>query len=205
MFKKKNNKGFTLVELLVVIAIIGILAVVAVPALFKNIEKGKVADLESDMSAIRSAVLSYYADNSEYPMDDPTAGDATNIPNDEKSVQLKPTYAPALNDKKNAGTKALLSELEGLSFPYEGYYELTNATGDATGQTIVKSPSRLYLKMVTKDSNTNISANGIDKLAKDLGLEESATADSDGTKVFVTTGTGGDNGKQVIIIPLVNK
>ena len=45
--KKKNNKGFTLVELLVVIAIIGILAVVAVPALFKNIEKGKVAELES--------------------------------------------------------------------------------------------------------------------------------------------------------------
>ena len=67
---KKNNKGFTLVELLVVIAIIGILAVVAVPALFKNIEKGKVADLESDISAIRSAVLSYYTDNSEYPFDD---------------------------------------------------------------------------------------------------------------------------------------
>ena len=66
----KNNKGFTLVELLVVIAIIGILAVVAVPALFKNIEKGKVADLESDISAIRSAVLSYYTDNSEYPFDD---------------------------------------------------------------------------------------------------------------------------------------
>ena len=65
--KKKNNKGFTLVELLVVIAIIGILAVVAVPALFKNIEKGKVADLESDISAIRSAALSYYADTSTMP------------------------------------------------------------------------------------------------------------------------------------------
>ena len=46
--KKKNNKGFTLVELLVVIAIIGILAVVAVPSLFKNIEKGKVGELESE-------------------------------------------------------------------------------------------------------------------------------------------------------------
>src|SRR5699024_5584118 len=67
--RKKNNKGFTLVELLVVIAIIGILAVVAVPALFKNIEKGKVADLESDISAIRSAALSVYADKSEMPVD----------------------------------------------------------------------------------------------------------------------------------------
>ena len=65
--KKKNNKGFTLVELLVVIAIIGILAVVAVPALFKNIEKGKVAELESDISAIRSAALSYYAAEGTYP------------------------------------------------------------------------------------------------------------------------------------------
>ena len=51
--KKKNNKGFTLVELLVVIAIIGVLAVVAVPALFKNIEKGKIASLESDISGYR--------------------------------------------------------------------------------------------------------------------------------------------------------
>lgn len=66
---KKNNKGFTLVELLVVIAIIGILAVLAVPALFKNIEKGKIADLEADISAIRSAALSVYADTSAYPSD----------------------------------------------------------------------------------------------------------------------------------------
>lgn len=65
--KKKNNKGFTLVELLVVIAIIGILAVVAVPALFKNINKAKVADLESDYSAIKSAVLSYYAEENTVP------------------------------------------------------------------------------------------------------------------------------------------
>ncbi|WP_342792312.1 type II secretion system protein, partial [Clostridioides difficile] len=57
----KNKKGFTLVELLVVIAIIGILAIVALPALFKNIEKAKIAKLEADISAIKSASLSYYA------------------------------------------------------------------------------------------------------------------------------------------------
>ena len=62
--KNKNNKGFTLVEILVVIAIIGILAVVAVPSLFKNIEKAKIAELEADISAIKSAALSYYADTS---------------------------------------------------------------------------------------------------------------------------------------------
>jgi general secretion pathway protein G len=61
---RKDNKGFTLVELLVVIAIIGILAAVAIPTVFKNIDKSKVADLESDYNAIKTAVLSYSSDNS---------------------------------------------------------------------------------------------------------------------------------------------
>ena len=67
MKKKGNQKGFTLIELLVVIAIIGILAVVAVPALFKNINKAKVADVESDYNAFKSASLSYYTDNNTMP------------------------------------------------------------------------------------------------------------------------------------------
>ena len=62
--KKKNNKGFTLVELLVVIAIIGILAVVAVPSLMKNINKAKAADIVADYSAIKAEVISEYADSS---------------------------------------------------------------------------------------------------------------------------------------------
>lgn len=58
----KKKSGFTLVELLVVIAIISILAVVAVPSLFQNINKAKAADVVADYSAIRSAVISMYAD-----------------------------------------------------------------------------------------------------------------------------------------------
>lgn len=101
--KKKNNKGFTLVELLVVIAIIGILAVVAVPALFKNIEKGKVAELESDISAIRSAALSYYADNGTYPNETLTGTDAST-------------------------TSKLLKEIEGLSNPFDATYTVGDKT-----------------------------------------------------------------------------
>ncbi|MGL5714480.1 MAG: type II secretion system protein, partial [Paraclostridium sp.] len=86
--KKKNNKGFTLVELLVVIAIIGILAVVAVPALFSNIKKAKIADMEADYSAYKSAALSYYADENE------DAKLATSPSNLDAYMESRPTTNP---------------------------------------------------------------------------------------------------------------
>lgn len=105
--KKKNNKGFTLIELLVVIAIIGILAVVAVPALFKNIEKAKIADLESDISAIKSASLAYYSDHSTYPIGDISKG---------KDVT------------PNSSADKIVKEVENLSFPFDGTYKIDRGT-----------------------------------------------------------------------------
>lgn len=67
MNMKKGNKGFTLIELLVVLAIIGILAVVAVPALFKNINKAKMADLISDLNAMKTSATLFYAENNRLP------------------------------------------------------------------------------------------------------------------------------------------
>ena len=109
--KKKNNKGFTLVELLVVIAIIGVLAVVALPALFKNIEKSKVASLEADISALKSASMSYVASNNTYP---------TGISGEGLS-----TISGILN--------AYGDELENLSNPFDATYTLKSSnTGDLT-------------------------------------------------------------------------
>ena len=195
--KKKNNKGFTLVELLVVIAIIGILAVVAVPALFKNIEKGKVADLESDISAIKSAVLSYYTDNSEYPFDDSngsTEGGETIVLLQKNMSSIIPTDT---SDKTKEATKAINSELEGLSFPYEGTYKLTDKTGNA----IATSPETLYLTITTKGLSTTISEDGLKKLAQDLALDKGANANE--TTMAVTAASQGTG--QKIIIPLINK
>ena len=122
--RKKNNKGFTLVELLVVIAIIGILAVVAVPALFKNIEKGKVADLESDISAIRSAALSYYADTSTMP---------------EQSDIL-------------TGSDKICAEIEGLSNPFKATSYETSMDTDNPNNLIltIKMPNQISVSGMKK-------------------------------------------------------
>ena len=63
---KRGENGFTLIELLVVIAIIGILGVVALPALFKNINKAKIAKVESNYNTIKTAELNYYAENNSF-------------------------------------------------------------------------------------------------------------------------------------------
>ncbi|MDB0439259.1 pilin [Clostridioides difficile] len=92
---RKNKKGFTLVELLVVIAIIGVLAVVAVPALFSNINKAKVASVESDYSSVKSAALSYYSDTNKMP-----------ISTTEKAgLTILDTYMESLPDKADIGGK----------------------------------------------------------------------------------------------------
>ena len=142
--RKKNNKGFTLVELLVVIAIIGILAVVAVPALFKNIEKGKVADLEADISAIKSAALSVYADTSNYP-----SGTVTGT----------------------AGTAGIDKELEGLSKPFGATYNIESAQSqdaDASADGTTKALKKGDI-VLTITTTSQIGKNGISKLEQDLG------------------------------------
>ena len=69
LFKKRmsNRKGFTLVELLVVVAIIGILAAIAVPRFTDATTAAKKAKIQADLRTIDSAIMIYYAANSQYP------------------------------------------------------------------------------------------------------------------------------------------
>ena len=142
MFKKKNQKGFTLVELLVVIAIIGILAVVAVPALFKNINKAKVADLEADYNAIKSATLSYYTDNNTVP--EALTGDATTDLDDYMdSVPKKSSVGDAYEIKPSKDGSKLLLEVEGAKLTEEQIEKLINDLGE----------DKLYTKLEAADSD----------------------------------------------------
>lgn len=151
--KKKNNKGFTLVELLVVIAIIGILAVIAVPQLFKNIEKSKVSKLEADYNSISTAIVSYYADKNEYPVNSAIA-----------------TKVIADNGVKTV--TGLDGYLDEVANPFKANYSLSfisaaNAasSGDSTTPA-TQEGVQLHI------SNLKITDAGINKLKNDLGADK---------------------------------
>lgn len=64
---REKTAGFSLVELLVVIVIIGILAMIIVPQLSTSTDEAKLSTLQSDLSAMRSAVEVYRAQHNAYP------------------------------------------------------------------------------------------------------------------------------------------
>ena len=58
----RNRKGFTLVELMIVVAIIGILAAIAIPNFLQFRLKAKTSEAKSNLGAIRSTEVAYYAE-----------------------------------------------------------------------------------------------------------------------------------------------
>lgn len=86
--KTARTWGFTLIELLVVIAIIGILAGLVSVALPRALERAKIADVETDFNAIRTALTQYYTENESYP---PAYGFRTWPPNP-PAVNPPPTH-----------------------------------------------------------------------------------------------------------------
>ena len=58
----RNRKGFTLVELMIVVAIIGILAAIAIPNFLAFRLKAKTSEAKSNLGAIRSTEVAYFAE-----------------------------------------------------------------------------------------------------------------------------------------------
>ena len=64
----RNQSGFTLIEMLIVIVVLGILAMIIVPQITVSTDDAKLSTLQTNLSGIRSALETYYAQHSNtYP------------------------------------------------------------------------------------------------------------------------------------------
>lgn len=63
----RNYRAFTLIELLIVVAIIGILAAIAVPNFLNAQLRAKIARVEGDLRAMKTAIEMYRLDSNGYP------------------------------------------------------------------------------------------------------------------------------------------
>jgi prepilin-type N-terminal cleavage/methylation domain-containing protein len=60
------KKGFTLIELLLVVTILGILAAIAIPKLFPQTEKARVAEAIAILQSIRQGEQAYFLEQGVY-------------------------------------------------------------------------------------------------------------------------------------------
>ena len=65
-FKKRDERGFTLIELMIVIAIIGILAAIAIPQFSAYRQRSHNSAAQADLRNAATAQEAYYVDNSGY-------------------------------------------------------------------------------------------------------------------------------------------
>lgn len=68
-FQPKHRRGFTLPEVLVTVSIIAILSAAVVPSVIRQIDKGDMGRLASDISSIRTGVAQFVTDVRKYPGD----------------------------------------------------------------------------------------------------------------------------------------
>ena len=82
--KIRNRKGFTLVELMIVVAIIGILAAIAIPNFLQFRLKAKTSEAKSNLGAIRSTEVAYFAEWDFYVANQGPTPDGTRAGNTNK-------------------------------------------------------------------------------------------------------------------------
>ena len=66
---KNNKKGFTLTEIIAVILVIALILLVAIPAIYSHVRKGREKINESNMTALELAAREYYSENRGDKMD----------------------------------------------------------------------------------------------------------------------------------------
>jgi len=134
--------AFTLTELLVVIAIIGILAGMLLPALSAAKTAAKKAKAKSEMSSLVTAIQSYDADYSRFPV-------STTTQNTANAAGSDFTFGgTVLGTTANAEVIAILMDI-------------TNTTVTSVNANHQKNPKQVkYLNATTVDTNVTLSGVG---------------------------------------------
>lgn len=82
--RMRHQSGFTLIEAMIVVGIVAILAAVAVPSYTEYVQRAKITDATSALSAQRIKMEQYYQDNRTYVLAC-TAGTVAPKPVDNKN------------------------------------------------------------------------------------------------------------------------
>jgi general secretion pathway protein G len=92
-FRRRLERGFTLVEIMVVVVIIGILGALVVPKLIGRTGEARVAAAKVDIDSLMQALKLYKLDNQRYPTSEQGL----------QSLISKPTSGPSANGWKTGG------------------------------------------------------------------------------------------------------
>jgi len=131
-----KKRGFTLIELMIVIAIVGLLAAIALPRFANTSEKAKVAQVQGNLTNMRTSIAMFFVRTGDYPQFFYTANqDLNNVKNSDGTVKFTDYYSksylpktPAFNDGKiEVNSTNVVYKINGTVVYKGGWtYDVTN-------------------------------------------------------------------------------